>query len=658
MFDYGWGASKYTSKAPYKVGKGTVKFFLREYTNELRQDDAFKGMMDAKYYMKNYGGLAKNLSAMGLGTALNSSSKFMSMPITFGKTNINGDIQVDKRSINERLNTRLNKRLSKYTKQTDSMYNIDFFKEKNYKNLKKAVKNNKIGRSLNSKKGWTNYLGEKGIDKVNVRKYNLIKRPKNKIKRITLLYTNREFLAGNLKKLEYKRDLKKLNKIQNRRIAVKNSLKLVAGDVFRRTSNTISSDYGNIGLSGFDSTLDVSRNVLKAGKSLAYKPAKGVAIKTGRLGIKGAKNKDKIKKGVKAAGRVANPVPKGKRVYNWVKKHRKIYKDHGLISSIKSVSKDIGRNIINTAKRIFKILRGALTMLFTAFTGTMGFFFLSGLVVIAAVLIIVWSNLNPLTIVKNAASTFQDVGVDAGMDNYGDDIKKHFDYLRELNEKLDEEYRDYADVVIYLQNPDNSKAIISLISVEFDNDLREHNHVAMRKRMDKYHEDSHRIVDEYYKTHKVGDEEVVLKYIEVETDQEPSDIVGVDNPYERVGSSLSSGGSSGGTSTSTSSVNTTPTGSVKSDFDEVVEELKLSDKEKSEWSYIISRESGWNPSATNPSSGAYGLGQAYPGNKMATHGSDWKTNPKTQLLWMYDYMNGRYGSITGAYNFWRANQWY
>ena len=74
--------------------------------------------------------------------------------------------------------------------------------------------------------------------------------------------------------------------------------------------------------------------------------------------------------------------------------------------------------------------------------------------------------------------------------------------------------------------------------------------------------------------------------------------------------------------------------------------------------YIISRESGWNVNATNPSSGAYGLAQALPGSKMASHGADWQSNYQTQLKWFWDYCKGRYGSVQGAYNFWQANHWY
>nr|WP_272257486.1 transglycosylase SLT domain-containing protein [Streptomyces xanthophaeus] len=73
---------------------------------------------------------------------------------------------------------------------------------------------------------------------------------------------------------------------------------------------------------------------------------------------------------------------------------------------------------------------------------------------------------------------------------------------------------------------------------------------------------------------------------------------------------------------------------------------------------IVSRESGWNHTATNSSSGAYGLVQALPASKMASAGSDWKTNPATQIKWGLDYMNSRYGSPVGAWNFWQSHHWY
>ncbi|QJT01368.1 lytic transglycosylase domain-containing protein [Streptomyces asoensis] len=76
------------------------------------------------------------------------------------------------------------------------------------------------------------------------------------------------------------------------------------------------------------------------------------------------------------------------------------------------------------------------------------------------------------------------------------------------------------------------------------------------------------------------------------------------------------------------------------------------------FSNIVKHESGWNVSATNASSGAYGLVQALPASKMASAGSDWKSNAKTQIKWGLDYMNSRYGSPVAAWNFWQANGWY
>lgn len=89
--------------------------------------------------------------------------------------------------------------------------------------------------------------------------------------------------------------------------------------------------------------------------------------------------------------------------------------------------------------------------------------------------------------------------------------------------------------------------------------------------------------------------------------------------------------------------------------------MRLAGFKPSEYSainYIVNHESSWNPSATNPSSGAYGLPQSLPGNKMASAGSDWRTNPITQLRWMRDYVNGRYGGANGALAFWKRNHWY
>jgi len=73
---------------------------------------------------------------------------------------------------------------------------------------------------------------------------------------------------------------------------------------------------------------------------------------------------------------------------------------------------------------------------------------------------------------------------------------------------------------------------------------------------------------------------------------------------------------------------------------------------------IISQESGWNPHATNGSSGAYGLPQSLPASKMASAGSDWRTNPITQLKWMKHYVDSRYGGANQALAYRSRVGWY
>lgn len=82
---------------------------------------------------------------------------------------------------------------------------------------------------------------------------------------------------------------------------------------------------------------------------------------------------------------------------------------------------------------------------------------------------------------------------------------------------------------------------------------------------------------------------------------------------------------------------------------------------RSWWSYvsaIINRESKWDPKANNPTSSAYGIPQALPGSKMRSAGSDWRTNPITQLRWMKGYIKGRYGNAENAWNIRTKRGWY
>ncbi|GIE79502.1 hypothetical protein Aph02nite_54520 [Actinoplanes philippinensis] len=70
------------------------------------------------------------------------------------------------------------------------------------------------------------------------------------------------------------------------------------------------------------------------------------------------------------------------------------------------------------------------------------------------------------------------------------------------------------------------------------------------------------------------------------------------------------------------------------------------------------KESGWNYKALNSGSGAYGIPQALPGDKMASEGSDWKTNPATQIKWGLGYIKGRYGSPCSAWSHSQNVGWY
>lgn len=70
------------------------------------------------------------------------------------------------------------------------------------------------------------------------------------------------------------------------------------------------------------------------------------------------------------------------------------------------------------------------------------------------------------------------------------------------------------------------------------------------------------------------------------------------------------------------------------------------------------KESHWNPNAYNRRSGATGIPQALPGNKMASAGADWKTNPATQIRWGLGYIAGRYGTPCKAWGHSKAVGWY
>lgn len=75
------------------------------------------------------------------------------------------------------------------------------------------------------------------------------------------------------------------------------------------------------------------------------------------------------------------------------------------------------------------------------------------------------------------------------------------------------------------------------------------------------------------------------------------------------------------------------------------------------WTYaaeLIARESSFNSQAINPSSGACGLFQAYPCEKMKCQLSD----EDCQLNWGHKYITQRYHEAESALNFHKNNGWY
>ena len=70
------------------------------------------------------------------------------------------------------------------------------------------------------------------------------------------------------------------------------------------------------------------------------------------------------------------------------------------------------------------------------------------------------------------------------------------------------------------------------------------------------------------------------------------------------------------------------------------------------------KESGWSTRSSNASGTAWGIPQALPGSKMAKFGSDWRTNPVTQIKWGLHYIDNRYGNPCSAWNHFQNHNWY
>ena len=101
-----------------------------------------------------------------------------------------------------------------------------------------------------------------------------------------------------------------------------------------------------------------------------------------------------------------------------------------------------------------------------------------------------------------------------------------------------------------------------------------------------------------------------------------------------------------------------PSGSPQQIAEQMLSEFGWSSGQFSCLQPLWDHESGWNPYAQNPSSGAYGIPQALPGSKMANAGGDWQSNPATQIRWGLSYIQGSYGSPCGAWAHEQSDGWY
>jgi hypothetical protein len=73
---------------------------------------------------------------------------------------------------------------------------------------------------------------------------------------------------------------------------------------------------------------------------------------------------------------------------------------------------------------------------------------------------------------------------------------------------------------------------------------------------------------------------------------------------------------------------------------------------------LWTKESHWNYKARNPRSGAHGIAQALPAEKMAVIAEDWRSNPVTQIRWGLRYITMRYETPCKAWSKFQRSRYY
>jgi hypothetical protein len=73
---------------------------------------------------------------------------------------------------------------------------------------------------------------------------------------------------------------------------------------------------------------------------------------------------------------------------------------------------------------------------------------------------------------------------------------------------------------------------------------------------------------------------------------------------------------------------------------------------------LWTKESNWRYKAHNKSSGAHGIAQALPAEKMDVVSTDWRSNPVTQIRWGLRYISIRYETPCKALSKHKRSNWY
>ncbi|MEY4290191.1 MAG: hypothetical protein RL130_133 [Actinomycetota bacterium] len=87
-------------------------------------------------------------------------------------------------------------------------------------------------------------------------------------------------------------------------------------------------------------------------------------------------------------------------------------------------------------------------------------------------------------------------------------------------------------------------------------------------------------------------------------------------------------------------------------------EYSWGDEQYSCLNRLWTKESNWNYKARNKRTGAHGIPQALPADKMDVVGTDWRTNPVTQIRWGLRYIDIRYDTPCSAWAKFKRSRFY